>query len=65
MSTNPRIESAVPGKPPDFGTILAHTPHLARRFADLYAELWQQGVVDVSLKEMTRIRNARVTDCGY
>lgn len=65
MSTTPRIDSAIPGKPPDFGTILAHTPRLAQCFADLYAELWQAGVADVSIKEMTRIRNARVTGCGY
>ena len=65
MSTTPRINSAIAGRPADFGTILAHTPRLAKRFADLYAELWQEGVVDASIKEMTRIRNARVTDCGY
>ena len=65
MSTNPRIKSAVPGQPANFGTVLAHAPNLAARFAELYAEFWQNGVADPAIKEMTRIRNARITDCGY
>jgi hypothetical protein len=35
------------------------------RFFALYTELWQQGIVPPELKELTRIRNARITDCGY
>ena len=65
MSKEPRIASAVPGRAPDFASVLAHLPETAGLFADLYAEFWQNGVLDVRLKEMTRIRNARITDCGY
>lgn len=65
MSKQPRIASAVLGQEANFGTVLAHLPETAKRFADLYAEFWSNGVADVRIKEMTRIRNARVTDCGY
>ena len=65
MSTTPRIESAIPGRAPDLGGALAHAPRLAKGFSDLYAEYWQSEVIDPPLKEMTRIRNARMTDCGY
>jgi len=65
MSTAPRVPSAVEGEPPSFGTALAHQPALLRAFATLYGTLWTQGNVDQPLKELVRIRNARVTDCGY
>ena len=65
MSTTPRIDSAIPGQPPDFGSVMSHIPNTIDRFFDLYAEFWQNGVVDPHLKEMTRLRNARITDCGY
>ena len=65
MSKQPRIASAIPGRQANFGTVLAHLPETAQKFADLYAEFWSNGVADVRIKEMTRIRNARVTDCGY
>ncbi len=65
MSTSPRIESAIPGRSPDLAGALMHAPRLAAGFAALYAEYWQSEVTDLPLKEMTRIRNARITDCGY
>ncbi len=65
MSTHPRVSSAVPGQPAEFGTVMIHTPAATGRFVDLYAEFWQNGVVAQELKEMTRMRNARITDCGY
>ncbi len=65
MSTKPRFEPAIADQPADFASIMAHVPMLTSRFFDLYAEFWQRGVVGVELKEMTRIRNARITDCGY
>jgi len=65
MSTKVRVSSAVPGKSADFGTVLAHQPEMASRFADLYAHFWQQGRVSQRIKEITRIRNARITDCGF
>lgn len=65
MSTKPRISSAIEGQGAEFVSVLAHSPHLAERFFDLYGEFWQNGVVDQRTKEITRIRNARVTDCGF
>jgi hypothetical protein len=65
MSTSPRVTSAVDGQPPSFGTALAHQPALLAGFGALYGTLWTKGIVDQPLKELVRLRNARVTDCGY
>lgn len=65
MSTTPRLPSAVADQPAQFSTLLAHQPLLARRFAELYAEFWSHGVLDHPTKEAVRLRNARITDCGY
>ncbi|MBL6691516.1 MAG: hypothetical protein ISP91_14100 [Pseudomonadales bacterium] len=65
MSTRPRVDSAVPGAPAEFGTVMMHAPEIISKFGDLYAEFWQRGIVSQEIKEMTRIRNARITDCGF
>ena len=65
MSTIPRASSAIEGQPPHFGSVLAHQPELARRFGALYPTFWQDGRVSQRIKEITRIRNARITDCGF
>jgi len=65
MSTKARVSSAFPDRPADFGSALAHQPEMASRFADLYAHFWQQGRVSQRIKEITRLRNARITDCGF
>ena len=65
MSSVPRLPSAIPGEEADFRTVMAHAPDVLARFFDLYARFWQQGLVSAELKEMTRIRNARITDYGY
>jgi hypothetical protein len=65
MATTPRMEGAVEGQPTTFGGILAHQPHLARQFSEAYAIFWSHGVLDHPTKEAVRIRNARITDCGY
>ena len=65
MSTTPRLPSAVTGMPANLGTILAHQPALAKGFGALYAQFWSHGVLDHVVKETARIRNARITDCGY
>ena len=65
MSTTPRLPSAIPDQPPHLGAVLAHSPEVMGAFGALYATFWQQGLVGAVLKEMTRIRNARITDCGY
>jgi hypothetical protein len=64
MATTPRVASGVPGRPADFGTVLMQQPELASRFGALYATFWQQGLVSQRVKEVVRMRNARITDCG-
>jgi hypothetical protein len=65
MATTPRLPSAIEGQPAAFGTILAHQPELGKRFGATYAQFWSHGVLDHPTKETVRIRNARITDCGY
>ncbi len=65
MSNKPRFSSAIQGQPASFLSLLMHTPKSANAFFELYARFWQQGVVAQEIKEMTRMRNARITDCGY
>ena len=65
MSTNPRLAPAIPGAEADFGSLMAHAPEILGSFFELYAAFWQQGIVSLEIREMTRIRNARITDCGY
>ena len=65
MSTTPRLPSAVAGRPADFATIMAHRPDLGEGFWNLYGEVMARGVVDQVLKETVRLRNARVTGCGF
>ena len=61
----PRVTSAIPGQETSFGTALAHQPAIAAAFGDFYGRLWSKGQVDQPTKEIIRLRNARVTDCGY
>ena len=65
MSTKPRVNAALAGAPAEFGTVMMHSPEILGRFGELYAAFWQQGIVSQEIKEMTRIRNARITDCGF
>ncbi len=59
MSTIPRVPA-----PAGSTSVLAHVPELDTAFWKLYGELWSDGVLDHRTKEVARIRNARVTDCG-
>ena len=65
MSTSPRFPSADGTAEPNFGTVMAHVPETTGRFFELYSTFWQGGSVGAEVKEMTRLRNARITDCGY
>jgi len=65
MSTVARVPSAVPGQPPSFGTVFAHQGEWFGAFRTLYGTFWSHGVLDQPTKEVARIRNARITDCGY
>ncbi len=65
MSSIPRLAPVDPTARSVFGSILAHQPGLAAAFGELYAEFWNRGVLDHATKETSRMRNARITDCGY
>ena len=65
MSTQPRLPSAIAGEFQNFATVTAHAPRMMSRFFELYAEFWRDDVIGAEIKEMTRLRNARITDCGY
>lgn len=65
MSTLPRVSSAVPGEPPHFGSVLAHQPAIAERFFALYGAFWGSDGLSARVKEVARMRNARVTQCGF
>lgn len=64
MSTTPRLPSAVDDQPASNRTVMAHSPNVRAAFDQMYATLWSNGAVDVDVKELVRLRNARVTDCG-
>jgi AhpD family alkylhydroperoxidase len=59
MSTAPRLAAT------NLREAFALQPDLLDAFWDLYGTLWMQGRVDHATKEVARLRNARVTDCGY
>ena len=65
MSTTPRVSSAIAGEPAHFGSVLAHQPVLAERFGALYGALWDSDIVPARIKEIARMRNARITECGF
>ena len=64
MSTTPRLASAVEDKSANARTVMAHSPEVRAAFDQMYATLWSHGNVDLDVKELVRLRNARVTDCG-
>jgi hypothetical protein len=65
VSTTPRFPSATPGRAGDLSSVMAHQPVLQRDFSVLYGTFWSHGVLDHPTKEVARLRNARITDCGY
>ena len=65
MSNTPRVDSAIKGEAPALANVLMNTPEILAAFGEVYAEFWQRGIIGQEIKEMTRIRNARITDCGY
>ncbi len=60
MSSQPRVPPVGAGK----ASRLAHVPELEAAFWKLYGEFWSNGALDHRTKEVARIRNARVTNCG-
>ena len=65
MATTPRMPSALGEDVISFGGMLSHQPELVGTYAKLYADFWSHGVLDQPTKEVVRLRNARITDCGY
>lgn len=65
MSTVPRVSSAIAGEPAHFGSVLAHQPAIAESFFALYGRFWGSDVLSARIKEVARMRNARVTECGF
>src|SRR5262249_54371509 len=63
---SPRVPpSAARGDDAISASVLAHQPELLAAFQRLCAPLWSHGVLDQPTKEVARLRNARVTGCGY
>ena len=65
MSTIPRVSSATPGEPAHLRSVLMHHPAMAEQFFELYGMFWDSDVLSARLKEVARLRNARVTECGF
>jgi hypothetical protein len=42
----------------------AALPGAGLAFDELYGRVWSEGQLDPQLKEVARLRNARLTDCG-
>ena len=52
-------------QPPAGGqSVFDHQPALFETFNVLYGTLWTLGEVDQATKEVARLRNARLVDCG-
>lgn len=45
--------------------VLRLQPALGNAFLRYYGNLWSRGVLDHPAKEIARIRNARLLDCGW
>ena len=51
--------------PPEGGvSLFDHDPELFASFNVLYGTLWTDGAVDQATKEVGRLRNANLVDCG-
>ncbi len=47
------------------GSVLAEQPEALMGFLRLYGTLWSHGRLPQAVKEVARLRNARITDCAY
>lgn len=45
--------------------ILARNPHAMNMFYNSWGEIFYDGILDHGLKEIVRVRMARVRGCGY
>lgn len=58
----PRIDP-VPGVEGNFNGIMAWRPELLEGFFAFYAVLWTEGVLDVRIKDLARMKIARTVGC--
>ena len=65
MSTTPRVPMSTASATSSLAGAFGHQPPLFAAFSEWYGNFWSRGVLDPSIKELVRLRNARVTDCGY
>ena len=50
--------------PPGGQSLFDHQPEMFAAFNTLYGTLWSRGSVDQATKEVGRLRNAQLVDCG-
>lgn len=53
------------GRVSPFYKMLAHKPEVLRAFSQLYAALWAESALPVSLKELAHLRVSIVGGCAY
>ena len=58
----PRLE-AVPGVEGRFNGVMAWRPELLDAFFQFYAQVWNDGVLDVRVKDLARMKIARTVGC--
>lgn len=66
VAPRPRVAPpAATSSDPVAGSVLAHVPEALAAFQHLYGVLWSRGPIPPALLELVRIRNARITGCGF
>src|SRR3954447_998422 len=58
----PRIDPK-PGVPGKFNGIMAWRPELMEAFFTFYTQLWTEGVLDMRIKDLARMKIARTVGC--
>ena len=58
----PRLE-AVPGVEGRFNGVMAWRPELLAAFFEFYAKVWTEGVLDMRVKDLCRMKIARTVGC--
>ena len=49
----------------NFYKMLAHKPEILRAFSQLYAALWAESALPITLKELAHLRVSIVNGCAY
>jgi len=58
----PRLD-AVPGVAGKFNGVMAWRPELMQSFFTFYSQLWTEGVLDLRIKDLARMKIARTVGC--